>query len=391
MASARSPSRSLFWLRYNPQSARLVPGAEVYGHGPPAASQPPESQAPVMFHQLWPRIARPLLRLPLLLKILLANSALVAFGAVAGTLVTVWHVQTFPDDPHYELIVLFGAAGLALSFVVNYGVLRLALTPLDRLQAAVDRVRQGDLETRVEAGRLDDDRFTRLAETFNQMLATVAAATQELRRLSQRILEAQEDERQRVARELHDQSAQSLTLMLVRLRLLERSADAAQARQQVQELRQLTAQALEEIRRIALELRPKILEDLGLGEALAWRVDELNASGAVHASLQIAGLDHRLPKDLELVLYRVAQEALTNIARHAEARNARLVLEQADGAVALSIEDDGAGFDADAALAHPRGLGLSGMRERLRLVGGTLRITSTPGRGTCLRATVPLA
>jgi signal transduction histidine kinase len=111
--------------------------------------------------------------------------------------------------------------------------------------------------------------------------------------------------------------------MLVRLRLLERSDDVTQARQQVQELRKLTAQALEEIRRIALELRPKILEDLGLGEALAWRVDELNASGAVRTTLHIAGLERRLPRDLELVLYRVAQEALTNVARHAGAHTAR--------------------------------------------------------------------
>ena len=340
-----------------------------------------------MLQSIW----RPLLRLPLLLKILLANSALVAFGAVAGTVVTVWHVQTYPADLHYELIALFGAAGLLLSFLINYGVLRLALNPLERLQAAVDRVRQGDLTARVEAGRLDDNQFTRLAETFNQMVGAVAGSTQELRRLSQRILEAQEDERQRVARELHDQSAQSLTLMLVRLRLLERSADAEQARQEVKELRRLTAQALEEIRRIALELRPKILEDLGLGEALAWRVDELNAAGGVRASLQVVGLDRRLSKDRELVLYRVAQEALTNVARHAEARTARLVLEQAAGTVALSIEDDGVGFEVEAVLAHPAGLGLSGIRERLALVGGTLRINSAPGQGTHLTATVPAA
>lgn len=324
-------------------------------------------------------IGRPLLRLPLLLKILLANSALVAFGAVAGTVVTVWHVQTYPADLHYELIALFGAAGLLLSFLINYGVLRLALNPLERLQA--DAVH----------GRLDDEQFTRLAETFDQMLGAVADSTQELRRLSQRILEAQEDERQRVARELHDQSAQSLTLVLVRLRLLERSADAEQARQEVKELRRLTAQALEEIRRIALELRPKILEDLGLGEALAWRVDELNAAGGVRASLQVMGLDRRLPKDRELVLYRVAQEALTNVARHAEARTARLVLEQTAGTVALSIEDDGVGFEVEAVLAHPAGLGLSGIRERLALVGGTLRINSAPGQGTHLTATVPAA
>jgi two-component system, NarL family, sensor histidine kinase UhpB len=335
------------------------------------------------------RMITSLLRLPLLLKILLANSLLVAIGAVVGTMVTVWHVQAYPEDWHYGLIALFGAAGLSLSFVINYVVLRLAFTPLDRLQAAVDRVRQGDISARVEPGWMDDERFSRLAGTFNQMLATVDTATQDLRSLSQRIITAQEDERQRVARELHDQSAQSLTLMLVRLRLLERSPDAEQARQQVQDLRRLTAQALEEIRRIALELRPKILEDLGLGEALAWRVDELNASGAVRATLQNS-LDHRVPKDIELVLYRVAQEALTNIARHADARHARVRLSaEADG-VSLSIEDDGIGFDLDAKQSHMSGLGLTGIRERLALVGGKLHIDSKSGQGTRLIAKVPV-
>jgi len=329
------------------------------------------------------------LRVPLLYKILVANSLIVALGAVAGTLLTVWHVSTYPDDPHIELIALFAGAGLGLSFIVNFAVLRLALTPLTRLQSGVDGVRDGNLTTRVRIGRLDDEQFVRLIETFNQMLATIAENTQELRKLSQRIIEAQEEERQRVARELHDQSGQSLTTMLVRLRLLERSEDAAQARLHVQELRKLTAQALEEIRRIALELRPKILEDLGLCEALAWRADELNASAAVRASLQTSGMDHRLSRELELALYRVAQEALTNIARHAQAKTAQVSLRQVAGQVTLSIVDDGAGFDAEAVLAHPSGLGLAGMRERLALVGGSLQVQSTPGQGTVLIASAP--
>jgi len=329
------------------------------------------------------------LRVPLLYKILVANSLIVALGAVAGTLLTVWHVSTYPDDPHIELIALFAGAGLGLSFVVNFAVLRLALTPLTRLQSGVDGVRNGNLTTRVRTGRLDDEQFVRLIETFNQMLATIAENTQELRKLSQRIIEAQEEERQRVARELHDQSGQSLTTMLVRLRLLERSEDAAQARLHVQELRKLTAQALEEIRRIALELRPKILEDLGLCEALAWRADELNASAAVRASLQTSGMDHRLSRELELALYRVAQEALTNIARHSQAKTAQVSLRQVAGRVTLSIVDDGAGFDAEAVLAHPSGLGLAGMRERLALVGGSLQVQSTPGQGTVLIASAP--
>lgn len=335
------------------------------------------------------QLTETLLRVPLFYKILLANSLIVAIGAVGGTIFTIWHVLTYPDDAHYELIALFAALGLTLSFAANYVVLRLALTPLTRLQAAVEDVREGDLSTRVRVGRMDDEQFVNLIETFNQMVATTAENTLELRRLSQRILEAQEVERQRVARELHDQSGQSLTTMLVRLRVLERTEDVNQARKQVQELRQLTAQALEEIRRIALELRPKILEDLGLCEALAWRADELNAAGALKTSLQTAGMDRRLSRELELVLYRVAQEALTNVARHAKAHTATIALRQADGRVTLTVEDDGAGFDADAALAHPSGLGLAGMRERLALVGGTLQVHSAPGRGTHLVATAP--
>ncbi|MBL8095607.1 MAG: sensor histidine kinase [Anaerolineales bacterium] len=335
------------------------------------------------------RLLVALLRIPLFYKILLANSLIVAIGAVGGTVLTVWHVLTYPDDFHYELIALFAVLGLALSFGVNYAVLRLALTPLSRMQAVVDGVRRGNLAVRVPIGRLDDEQFVKLIETFNQMLATMSDNTHELRRLSQRILEAQEDERQRVARELHDQSGQSLTTMLVRLRLLERSEDVAQARMHVQELRKLTAQALDEIRRIALELRPKILEDLGLCEALAWRADELNAGGGVRATLETSGMEHRLSRDLELALYRVAQEALTNVARHAQARSAQVTLRQGNGRVTLIVEDDGAGFDAESKLAHSSGLGLAGMRERLALVGGTLQVRSSPGLGTHVIASVP--
>ncbi len=335
-------------------------------------------------------ILSPLLRIRLIYKILLANSALVAIGAIGGTVATVWHVQAFPNDLHYELIPIFGAVGLALSFLINYGVLRVALRPLDRLQATVNRVRGGDLSARLIAGRQDDDRFALLTETFNQMLTAQTEANQELRTFSQRILEAQEDERQRVARELHDQSAQTLTMMLVRLHLLEKSGEPEQVRLHSKELRKLTAQALDDVRRIALELRPKILEDLGLSEALAWQVDEINASGALSASIKTIGIDRRLPKDIELAFYRVGQEALTNIARHAGAKIARVTLQRNAADVTLVIEDDGRGFDPARSQTEHRGLGLSGMRERLALVGGTLKIDSRPRQGTRVTATAPV-
>ena len=120
---------------------------------------------------------------------------------------------------------------------------------------------------RLRAGVLSDERFDRLAATFNQMLDTLEQDARQLHQLSQAILQAQEDERQRVARELHDEAAQALTSLLVRLRLLERADDPAAARQHIQELRALTARALEDVRRVALELRPTILDDLGLADA----------------------------------------------------------------------------------------------------------------------------
>lgn len=332
-----------------------------------------------------------LLRVPLAFKILLANSAIVALGALAGTIVTVWHVETFPNDFHYELIALFATLGLAISFAVNYFVLKLALTPLDRLQQAVDQVRQGKLDVQATTGALSDDRFDRLTETFNQMVAVQEQATQQLHHLSQEILQAQEDERQRVARELHDQTAQSLTSLLVRLRLLERAQDPSDAQKHVQELRDLTAQSLDEVRRVALELRPKILDDLGLAEALAWRVDELNAGETTHVALNVTGIEKRMPRNLELVFYRVAQEALTNIARHSRAKNAYVTLRREDHGIALQVIDDGVGFDVNAIEARQsHGLGLFGMRERMALVGGSLSVESKGGQGTRLVAVAPL-
>ncbi len=332
-----------------------------------------------------------MLRLPLLAKILIANSAIVALGAVVGTIATVWHVHMFPDDVHYELIGVFAAAGLLLSSVINYVLLKLALSPLDRLQAGVDAVRQGRLEARVSPGPLSDERFDRLFATFNAMLQRLQDDAEELHRLSGEILQAQEEERRRVARDLHDEAAQALTSLLVRLRLLERSATPEEARGQVQELRKLTAQALEEVRRVALELRPTILDDLGLEAALAWRVDEFNADQAARATLTMNGVDGRLPQPVELVFYRVAQEALNNVARHAHASQVALTLRREGNWLMLEVTDNGVGFAVPtASLDRRSGLGLVGMRERLMLLGGDLTLHSQPGQGTRVVARAPL-
>ncbi|MCE7981580.1 MAG: HAMP domain-containing protein [Caldilinea sp. CFX5] len=332
-----------------------------------------------------------LLRMPLFYKLLLANSAIVMLGAVAGTVITVWHVQTYPADIHYPLIVLFSGAGLVISFVVNHWVLQRALAPLDRLQSAVDAIRRGVTQVRVDPGLTSDDRFDRLAETFNQMVARLEANAQRLQQLSRQILQAQEEERHRLARELHDEAAQALTSLLVHLRLLERAHTPAEAQQRVQELRVLTAQALEEVRRVALDLRPTILDDLGLGPALAWRVDEFNTIEGMHATIAIHGLEQRLPRDVELVFYRVGQEALSNVVRHAQARQVTVNLQRIDGQVTLEVSDDGQGFDPTAVRGNNgQGFGLLGMRERMGMIDGELTIVSTLGAGTQVVARAPV-
>ena len=329
--------------------------------------------------------------MPLFYKILLANSAIIVVGAVAGTIITAWYVGRYPDNLRYGLIALFVLAGILISFVVNNQILKWALTPLDRLQGAVDRIRQGDMGVRVDLGENSDDRFDRLADTFNQMLDDLDRNAQRMQNLSHLILRAQEEERYRLARDLHDEAAQALTSLLVHLRLLERAGTAEEAQKRVHELRELTALALEDVRRVSVDLRPTILDDLGLAPALEWRVDEMNKSDDVSATFTAKGLETRMPRNMELVFYRIGQEALNNIGRHAHARHIHVSLTQSDSTMSLIVQDDGRGFDPQHIESDERqGLGLEGMRERITMIDGELTIDSSPGAGSTVTALAPL-
>jgi len=344
-----------------------------------------------------PSLRSRLLRLPIFHKLLYANLAIVAFGAIAGTIFTVWHVQTYPHDFHYELIALFIAGGVIISYLINRWTVRMALLPLDRLQEGFDRVRQGESGVRIEMGAISDERFDRLAETFNAMLERLERDAADKQRLGQRLINAQEQERMRLARDLHDEAAQSLTSLLVRLRLLERAQTPEEAQARVEELRQLTAAALDDVHRVAVDLRPTILDDLGLGPALEWRIDELNKDGSTTGQITIAGMDKRLPRETELVLYRVGQEALSNVQRHARAANVWVRLEKSNGVLLLEVRDDGIGCahcnddtdsKADSGGVRNEGLGLAGMRERISAIDGEIEIESAPNVGTTVRARV---
>jgi len=214
----------------------------------------------------------------------------------------------------------------------------------------------------------------------------------QLQQMSSRVLSAHEGERKRIARELHDDTAQALTSILVRLRLLGRSARDQELLRNVEELRELTAGALDSVRRMAMDLRPAALDDLGLVPALQAYAEKYSQNWPVSVTVSVDGLSRRLPADVELVLYRVVQEALTNVAKHSRTSSALVSFSRRQNEVILSIEDSGVGFDlTDGPRTDDSRLGLFGMQERLALVGGEVQVQSARGKGTKITARVPLS
>ncbi len=218
---------------------------------------------------------------------------------------------------------------------------------------------------------------------------------EELRgQLLERVITAQEEERKRIARELHDQTGQALTSLLVSLKVIEKAGDLEQARELTSDMRAIVTETLDDVHNLSLELRPSVLDDMGLVPALARYVESCPARFGLQVDFVIAGMDRqRLPMEVETTLYRIAQEALTNVARHSKAGHASVLLERRRRAAVLVIEDDGEGFDTAQVLRSPaerERLGLYGMMERASLVGGQLTVESRPGAGTTVSVEVPL-
>lgn len=212
------------------------------------------------------------------------------------------------------------------------------------------------------------------------------------RALAARILSAQEAERVRVSRELHDDTGQALTLILVRLQLIENMTRDAEVRHELAELRELVVDTLDGVRRLAVQLGPSVLEDLGLRSALEWLADRVREDTGLQVQLALECDDARVPGTTAIAVFRVAQEALTNVVRHARASRADMHLAQDDeGGLVLTVSDDGVGFDVDEARARPTAsVGLFGMAERVALVGGTIDLVSRKGAGTRVVVHVPV-
>ncbi|HKN47430.1 MAG TPA: GAF domain-containing protein, partial [Candidatus Polarisedimenticolia bacterium] len=221
-----------------------------------------------------------------------------------------------------------------------------------------------------------------------RLLETVRAARERQKALSHRLLTAHEEERRRLAIELHDELGQVLTAVKINLASLPRRPGAAATPAHLKDTIASVDQAMERVRDLALDLRPSVLDDLGLPAALRWYVDRFARTAHVEAHLSIDAVPH-LGADLETVCFRVAQEALTNVARHARARHVWVDLHLLPLGLELSVRDDGSGFDTAAARDHAVGgasMGLLGMQERVALVGGAFEVRSAPGGGTEVRA-----
>jgi signal transduction histidine kinase len=238
-----------------------------------------------------------------------------------------------------------------------------------------------------------DQRFSssdlRLAEQF-ALRASIAVdlSRRVARDALRRVVAGQEVERRRLARELHDETGQALTSILLGLRAVDDAGTRDDVAKAVAELRELVVATLQDVRRLAVQLRPKALDDFGLVPALERLAQTFSESSGISVELEATVGDARLPTEVETTVYRIVQETLTNVVKHAQATEVSILLVRREGLLTAVLEDNGTGFDADA--VKPDSLGLEGMRERVALHDGRLTIETAPGSGTTLRIEVPL-
>ena len=279
-------------------------------------------------------------------------------------------------------------------------ILTIILTrPIVSLVRAAQAVGRGDFSQHVQ--RWADDEIGELSEAFNAMTEGLGRAEKErVEREQQRayylsqIIVAQEDERKRIARELHDETGQALASLMVGLRNVEEAPTDHELRRRLNDLRQITADTLEDVRQMSIDLRPSVLDDHGLVVALTRYTQDFGARHQVPVDFQTVGLNgERLSPPIETALYRIVQEALTNVAKYASARHISVLLEKRPEQISAIVEDDGRGFDVESALssaASNRRLGLYGMHERAALCSGTVTIESRAGGGTSVFVRIPM-
>jgi two-component system, NarL family, sensor histidine kinase UhpB len=319
-------------------------------------------------------------------QIVAANVVLVALALFAASLAAGLDLDV--ANQRWEFLIL--ALAMLLSLCTNLWMLQRRFRPLERLIDRIEAIDPADPQAvdLTQSGRIEE--IDRLSQAFARLLERIE---EERRRSGQLAMRAQEEERRRLARDLHDEVNQALTAILLRLEALAQVASPEQA-PEVGELKRLVNQAMDELLNLARQLRPSALDDHGLVPAVEAQLKRFSARSGIEVRLRAAGEPNELPEVVQTAIYRVAQESLANVTRHAGATVVEVELEADAGAAELRVRDDGVGFDPGVipragSTAPGAGLGLSGMAERARLVGGELDVRSAPGGGTTVTLRVP--
>lgn len=345
------------------------------------------------------RIIQQMLRLPMFYKILIANSTIILFWGVVG----LWTLfRYFSFLPWGMPAVILVSGSVILSILVNFILVRLALAPLEDLSDVMINVGKGNLDFRAKYHPLGGKLVDQCVRSLNGMLDTLNNAMRNLekerehsRKQAIKVLSAQEEERKRIARELHDETSQVLASLVIGLEQLHKRMpgsiqDCPGCKQEINRLKSVTERSLDELHRLVFNLRPSILDDMGLKSALSWLLREQVEKKSVKVDINMEGSDSAIPDEIEIVLFRVAQEAITNIMKYANASLVIFNLIIADSHAELEVLDDGIGFDPDTvARDKEKRLGLFGMQERVELFYGTFNLNSLPGRGTSIHVSIP--
>jgi two-component system sensor histidine kinase UhpB len=325
-------------------------------------------------------------------KIVIGNSIIIILGAVGGTILTRLLTNKAAD---LSLIVIFAIIGSTLSVLTNSWIISTALKPLSDLRQVVNQIHTGNAHLDIDQLQVADPDIREFARVLQDLLLQLEERNQKLRALSERAITAQEEERKNIARSLHDDTGQALSMLIINLERLENRLPIGdtELRPKLETSRKLASDSLAELRKIVYGLRPSMLDDLGLIPAIRWYSRSILEGNGVQVRISLPEEPFELPAHLATTLFRIAQEGINNIMRHAGAKTTDICLTFESQGVHLRIQDDGQGFDPQliaGSVVNLQHLGLLGMQERAELVGGKVTVESGLGRGTQLNVFVPL-
>ncbi len=338
------------------------------------------------------RLRHSLAHLSIYSQIVIGNAIIIIFGAIGGTLIT-RHLTDIAAD--VWLIVVFATIGTALTIVINGWVIRKALKPLRDLSQVFNQHQFEKTGYELDQFRDKDPDIFSLASGLDTLFHQLEKQNLELRALSQRAIQAQEEERKRIARSLHDDTGQALSTLIINLERLERKllpeeTDLIRSMISVQDL---ASNTLHELRKIIYGLRPTLLDDLGLVPAIRWYARSTLEEAGIRVEVNASDEHLVLSPELKTSLFRIAQEAINNIVKHSGASSSVISIFRNETTITLCVEDDGHGFDVNLASTQAIKLqqwGILGIRERAELVGAELKLNSAAGQGTSLEVVLPL-